>query len=84
MIDNNFDDAKVNVVDAKLSNAYQVVAGKNAQALISELNYQSDDYARLLSESRSFTESLQDKITELEEENRKLKVENKVYKGGAG
>ena len=80
MIDNNFDDAKINVVDVKMSNAYQLIAEKNAQALMSELQYQSDDYARLLSEGRAFTEKLQTEITKLEEENRKLRIE--IKRGG--
>jgi len=77
MLENNFDDIKINIVDVKMSNAYQHIAEKNSAALTAELMYQSDDYARLLSESRAFNESLQDRIMLLEEENRKLKIENK-------
>ena len=82
MIDNNFDEVKINIVDIKMSNAYQVIAEKSSQALMAELNYSQDDYARLLSESRVFNENLQDALMKAEEENRLLKIENKLYKDG--
>lgn len=80
--ENGFDDFKVNVVSAKLSASYKEVSHSNSKALIEELNAQSDDYARLLSEQSVFVIELQEKIEALQEESRLLKVENIALQNG--
>ncbi len=77
MIENNFDDAKVNLVDVKMSDTYRHIAEINAKALLNELNFQSDDYATMLSEQANYVQTLQDEKMKLEEENRLLKIELK-------
>lgn len=77
MLENNYDDAKVNIVDIKMSNAYRDIAEQNSKALFNELNNQSDEYARMLGEQAKFVEKLQDDLMVTEEENRKLKIQNK-------
>jgi hypothetical protein len=75
MAENNFDEIKVNIVDVKMSESYKEVATQNAKALFSELNYTSDEYARLLAEQSVKYGDAQDRITELEEQVRLLRIE---------
>lgn len=80
MSENNFEEIKVNVVDIKLSNSYQEIAKDNARALFDELNYTSDEYARMVATQSEMIIDYQDKIVKLEEQIRLLKIENKALK----
>lgn len=84
MADNGFEEIKVNVVNALMSDSYKEVSEKNAQSLINELNLTSDDYARMLASQSVFVSDLQDKIVGLEEQLRLLKIENKKLSEGVG
>ena len=67
MLDVGVEDAKVNIVKAKLSKSYQEISAANAKALIEELNLTSDDYARMLAEQAEIVTALQKKNEEITE-----------------
>ena len=73
MGENGFEEIKVNLMEAKMSESYQEVAAKNARALIEELNLSGDDYARMVGEQSEFVRSLQDERDKLQEELRLTK-----------
>lgn len=75
MAENNFDEIKTNIVEIKMSESYKEVAAQNAKALFAELNYTSDEYARLLAEQSVKYGDAQEKITDLEEQLRLLRIE---------
>lgn len=77
MSENGFEEIKVNIVDIKLSNSYKEIATDNARALFDELNYTSDDFARMVATQSELIVDYQDKIMKLEEEIRLFKIENK-------
>jgi hypothetical protein len=77
MGENGFEEIKVNVVDAHLSESFREVAEQNARALINELNFTSDEYARMVAEQSVMVSDLQEKLLLKEEEVRLLKVERK-------
>ena len=80
MGENDFDEIKVNVVNIKLSKSYQEIAADNAKSLMDELNFTSDEYARMVATQSQEMVTLQNKIMELEESIRLLKIENKTLK----
>lgn len=80
MSENGFEEIKVNIVDIKLSNSYQEISKDNARALFDELNYTSDDFARMVATQSEMIDDYQTKIMKLEEEIRLLKIENKKLK----
>ena len=77
MVNNNFEDIKVNYIDSKLSQSYKEIAEINAKALNNELNLSADDYALMVSRQADKIRTLQSSNELLEEENRKLKVQIK-------
>ena len=87
MGENGFEEIKVNLMEAKLSESYTEVAEKNAHALIEELNLTGDDYARMVGEQSEMVRSLQDEKDKLQEELRltkkALKEEQDKRKRGA-
>lgn len=80
MGENDFDEIKVNLVDIKLSNSYKEIAADNAKALFDELNYTSDEYARMLAQQSQEMIVFQEKVMTLEENNRLQKIEIKFLK----
>jgi len=84
MQENGFEEIKVNIVNAKMSASYQEIAKANAKALIEELNLTSDEYAQKLAEQSEILSGLQTTIENLEETNRKLKMEIKLLKENGG
>lgn len=80
MSENGFEEIKVNIVDIKLSNSYKEISKDNARALFDELNYTSDDFARMVATQSEMIDDYQTKIMKLEEEIRLLKIENKKLK----
>ena len=77
MVNNNFENIKVNYIDSKLSQSYKEIAEINAKALNNELNLSADDYALMVSRQADKIRTLQSNNELLEEENRKLKVQIK-------
>lgn len=80
MGENDFDEIKVNVVDIKLSNSYKEIAAANAKAIFDELNFSSDEYARMVATQSEELTSLHEKIMLLEEDVRLKKIEIKKLK----
>ncbi len=80
MQENGFEEIKINLVNAKMSASYQEIAKANAKALIEELNLTSDEYAQRLAEQSEILGNQQTNIENLEEINRKLKMEIKLLK----
>lgn len=80
MSENGFEEIKVNIVDIKLSNSYKEISTDNAKALFDELNYTSDDFARMVATQSEMIVDYQEKLMKLEEEIRLLKVENKKFR----
>lgn len=81
MVENNFEEIKVNVLDAKLSESYKEISEMNARALINELGFTTDEYARMLGEQSTLVRDQQDKISALEEELRLTKIALKEASG---
>ena len=74
MIDSNFEECKVNAIDSKMKGVYKQMAEISNKNLFDQLNFQSDDYARMVAEQRSLLQKNDEKILKLEEENRKLRI----------
>jgi len=68
MEENNFEPAKVNVIDAKMSASYKEIAEVSARAIFSELNFTQDDYARMVAEQAKVIHQLQSDKDDLEED----------------
>lgn len=77
MADNNYEDIKVNVVEAKRSAAYQLIAEQNAKALQRELGFTGDEFASMVAEQSSTIRELHATIEKLEEELRLLRIRKK-------
>lgn len=77
MAENNYEDIKVNITSVKLSEAYQEISKDNAKALFNELNYSSDEFARMVATQSEIVADLQTKVMTLEETIRLLKIDNK-------
>ena len=75
MVSNGFADIKVNVADALMDAAYQRVSEQSARALVAELNFTGDEYAKMLGEQNELVRTQRLKLVAQEEENRKLRVE---------
>jgi len=73
MAENGFEEIKVNVIDAKMSSSYKEVAEQNARALINELGFTQDDYARMLGEQSEMARKLQESLDKAQEELRLAK-----------
>ena len=74
MIDSNFEECKVNAIDSNMKGVYKQMAEISNKNLFDQLNFQSDDYARMVAEQRSLLQKNDEKIMKLEEENRKLRI----------
>jgi hypothetical protein len=65
MVENNFEEIKVNVVNVKLNEAYKNIANISNNAIINQLNLQSDDYANMVSKQREIITTMEVASTEL-------------------
>lgn len=75
MAADGFSEVKVNFVDALMADGYRKAAEQSARALVAEMNYTSDEYAKMVAEQNGMVRDLRQKLTEQEEENRKLRVQ---------
>lgn len=80
MLDNNFEDIKVNTFDIKMSKAFQHISDISNKSILDQLNFQSDDYARMVSAQREMIEKYERDLQEEQEKNRLLMVENEQLK----
>lgn len=74
MADNNYDDIKVNVIDAKQSEAYRHIAEQNAKALQRELAFTADEFASMVAEQSVMIRELTEKNERIEEELRETRL----------
>ncbi len=74
MQEHGFEETKVNIVNAKLSESYLDVARQSTKALIEELNFTTDEYAKMLADQTEMVTELQDKTDKQAEEIRQLKI----------
>lgn len=84
MVESDFEEVKVNVVDAKMAKAYKAISDISNKSLFEQLNYQADDYARLLADQRELLQKSEEEKMILEEQLRlaKLQIE-KLKDAGA-
>ena len=80
MAENGFEEIKVNLFNVKMSEAFKNIADISNRSLIDQLNWQSDDYARMVANQREIIQNYELEQLKLEEENRLLKVEINNYK----
>lgn len=73
MIDSGFEECKVNSVDAKYSIVLSSVANVSNRNLFDQLNYQEDDYARMVATQRELIQKYEKENAILQEENRIMK-----------
>lgn len=74
MEDDNFEACKVNMIDAKIADAYQQVADISNRSLMNQLNWQDDDYARMVAAQRDMIRRYELVQAKLIEEARQLRV----------
>lgn len=84
MLENGFEQIKVNIVDVNLSESYKEISIDNAHSLIEELNFTSDEYAAMVAKQSILVSAYQDEIMLMEEDMRKLKLENKALQQKLG
>ena len=83
MLENGIDEAKANVVTAKMAETYRLIAETNARGLISELQFTGDEYAKMVADQSVIIREDAQTIMELNEENRVLKLKlDRAYKAG--
>lgn len=75
MLKNGVLEAKTNVADVKMDEAYQHICKLSHKALMDELNFTSDEYAKMVAEQSERIQSQNRTIVELKEELRKARVE---------
>ncbi len=74
MEDDGFADCKVNVVNSKIAEAYQQVADISNRSLMNQLNWQDDDYARMVATQRDMIRRYDLIQSKLIEEARQLRA----------
>lgn len=84
MVDNNFEDVKVNVFDIKMSNAFKSISDISNKSILDQLNFQSDDYARMVATQRDMITKYETDLMAEQEKNRLLLIENAKMKQQIG
>ena len=86
MLNEGYDAAKANFVDAKMSAVYQEISRINVATIAKELELTTDDYAKMLSDQSTKLSDAQKELEKIKEENRTLKItlaeKLKELKGG--
>jgi hypothetical protein len=75
MAENNFEDIKVNIFDVKMNGTFKNISDISNKSLIDQLNYQSDDYARMVLSQREMIQHYEEDKLKLEEDLRLAKNE---------
>lgn len=68
LVDNGVLEAKVNLTDVKMTDAFQSIADISAKALLKEMNITGDEYAVLVGKQADTIRSLTKRVEELEEQ----------------
>lgn len=74
MADNGFEEVKTDFVSSKMSESYKEIARESTRAIFQELNFTSDEYAKMVSDQSKQIIEKDEKIETLEEEVRRLKI----------
>lgn len=80
MAENGYEEIKVNIFNSKMNDAFKKISEISNQSLFEQLNYQSDDYARMVATQREMIQEYAQKEEKLNEDIRLLKVQNKELK----
>lgn len=74
MQEDNFEECKVNSIDAKLEGAYRNIADISNSCIMAQLNFQQDEFAAMVAQQREMITAYERNQISLQEENRKLRV----------
>jgi len=80
MAENGFEEIKVNIFNVKMSEAFKKIGDISNKSLLDQLNFQPDDYARMVATQRQIIQEYSEKEEKLNEEIRLLKVQLKEMK----
>ena len=80
MIENDYEDIKTNIFNVKMCETFKNISDISNKSLMEQLNFQSDDWARMVAAQRESIQNMEMEIEKLEETIRLLKVENKQLK----
>lgn len=80
MAENNFEEIKVNLFDVKMNGTFRNISDISNKSLFDQLNYQSDDYARMVATQREIILKNEEEKQRLEEDLRLAKLELKKIK----
>ena len=72
----DLDEARVNLFDIETAKGIRQVADISNESIIKQLNFDENDYTEMIRDQRIIIDELTVKCTALEEENRKLKLNN--------
>lgn len=81
MIDSKFEECKVNSVEARMSKVMSAIASVSNQNLLDQLNWQEDDYARMVATQREMIQKYERENLALEEQNRMMRKMVEAYGG---
>lgn len=75
MIENDFGDIKINSFDVKMSTAFKQISDISNKSIIDQLNFQDDDYARMVAVQREKIQKYEEELSIEQEKNRLLTIE---------
>lgn len=75
MIENDFQDIKINSFDVKMSAAFKHISDISNKSIIDQLNFQDDDYARIVAVQREKIQKYENDLASEQEKNRLLTIE---------
>lgn len=76
----NFEDAEVDYYDQKKAYGMQVTADISMRAMNEQIQFDENDINEIIIEQRKLVKDMEQKILDLEEENRQLHVKINEYK----
>ncbi|HYK73843.1 MAG TPA: hypothetical protein VEV44_12095, partial [Pseudoneobacillus sp.] len=75
-----FEEGEVNLFDVETSKGMRQVADLSNKSIVSQLQFDENDYTEMILEQREIIQELDSKVIKLEEENRLLKKELIKYR----
>ena len=75
MIENNFEDIKVISFNVKMSAAFKHISDISNKSILDQLNFQDDDYARMVAIQREKIQKYDEDLAAEQEKNRLLTIE---------
>lgn len=84
MGENKYEDAKVNIFDVKMQGVYKQISDISSKSLQEQLNYQADDFARMVAIQREELVGKTEENEKLAEELRLARIEVKKLKRELG